>query len=309
MSILSLIVIISLSLVFPMLAYLYDRVLVTELIRDLRILRIFHYISLTGLGLALYMRGVTSLDPYIQTTFILTFCLFIVSLVYAAVFAIVSNNIEDLETDKISNKSRPLVTGKVQLKTYRNAGIICQLIALMMARMLSLELFYGILFISLGYYVYSCHPFRLKKIPFLAKLIIGLNSLTMALCGYTFAGGTISDFPIEWAIFILVPLSLSANFVDLKDIEGDRVMGVKTLPVLWGEKKAKHFISISTVFTYMMAGYLLHIPWVYPLILMMAFLNIRFLYAIPYNEKPIFVVFVSSIFALDIFLILNPYLI
>lgn len=309
MSFLSLIVIISFSLVFPMVAYLYDRVLVTEIIIDLRILRIFHYISLTGLGLALYMRGVTSLDPYIQTTFILTFCLFIISLVYAAVFAIVSNNIEDLETDKISNRSRPLVTGKVQFKTYRNAGIICQIIALIMARMLSLELFYGILFISLGYYVYSCHPFRFKKIPFLAKLIIGLNSLTMALCGYTFAGGKISDFPIEWAIFILVPLSLSANFVDLKDIEGDRVMGVKTLPVLWGEKKAKHFITISTVFTYMMAGYLLHIPWVYPLILMMAFLHIRFLYAKPYNEKPIFVVFVSSIFALDIFLILSPYLI
>jgi 4-hydroxybenzoate polyprenyltransferase len=309
MSFLSLIVIISLSLVFPMLAYLYDRVLITEIIRDLRILRIFHYISLTGLGLALYMRGVTSLDPYIQTTFILTFCLFIISLVYAAVFAIVANNIEDLETDKISNRSRPLVTGKVQFKTYRNAGIICQIIALIMARMLSLELFYGILFISLGYYVYSCHPFRFKKIPFFAKLIIGLNSLTMALCGYTFAGGKISDFTIAWAIFILVPLSLSANFVDLKDIEGDRVMGVKTLPVLWGEKKAKHFISISTIFTYMMAGYLLHIPWVYPLILMMAFLHIRFLYAKPYNEKPIFVVFVSSIFALDIFLILSPYLI
>lgn len=47
MSFLPLKLIISICLVFPVLAYLFNRVLVTEIIRDIRILRIFHYVSLT----------------------------------------------------------------------------------------------------------------------------------------------------------------------------------------------------------------------------------------------------------------------
>jgi 4-hydroxybenzoate polyprenyltransferase len=42
-----------------------------------------------------------------------------VSLIFAVVFAVANNNIYDIEIDKISNKDRPLIEGKVDINIYK----------------------------------------------------------------------------------------------------------------------------------------------------------------------------------------------
>lgn len=295
-------ILLGLSLLIPLCALFYFPLLTKEILRDLRIPRILHYVALAGLGMALYLRTDDHLNIYLRSDKVLLFPLFIVALTYAAVFAIVTNNIEDLGADQISNPKRPLVTGTVDTLSYLWAGIFCQVWALLLALMTQKALFFGILAISAGYYIYSCRPFRLKRIPIVAKIIIGFNSLAVAVCGYVLTGGNLADFSLIWVFYILVPLSLAANFVDLKDTEGDRHTGVKTLPVLWGEDKARLFITACTVFAYLMAGFLLHIWWVYPLNILIAALHIRFLYQQPYDEKPVFLIYVAALFGLDVFL-------
>lgn len=297
------IALIVLSLAIPLIAWLFQPGLVMELIKDLRVLRILHYVSLIFLGVSLYAKNDKNWAVLFSEIFLLKLIILIIAITYAAVFAIVSNNFEDLETDKISNKNRPLVTGSVEEKTYWNAGFFCLVFALSLAGFTQIELFYGVGAISLGYYLYSCKPFRLKKIPILSKMMIGLNSLVMALTGFTILGGQVSEFPGSWIFFIFVPLSLSANFVDLKDTEGDRQMGVKTLPVLLGENKARFIISIATAFTYLMAGFLLKLVWLFPLIIFAAALHIWLLYRNPYREQNIFLLYVFSLFALSCFLL------
>lgn len=276
--------------------------LIKPILADLRIPRILFYVALSGLGTALFLNQAKNTSLLYEINFWLQFVLIILALIYAAVFAIIINNFADLPTDKISNPDRPLVVESVKKRPYFIAGIISQIIALLVSFLTKPEIFIGILCISIGYFIYSAPPFRLKKVVGLAKLIIGFNSLSVAVMGFAAAGGNWLDFPWEWALFILIPLSLAANFIDLKDIEGDRAMGVKTIPVLIGEKNARHFMAISALICYLTGGFLLSVSWVWPLNLITATCHLYFLYRKPFSEKFIFLIFVSALFGLDVFL-------
>ena len=232
--------------------------------------------------------------------------LFSITLAYAAVFAIVTNNIEDLEADKITNPNRPLVTGKMNRSFALRAGILCLGWSLLISFLIRMEMFYCILIISTVYYLYSCRPFRLKRIPFLSKFLIAFNSFAVAVCGFILAGGKLAEFPIVWAIFILVPLALAANFVDIKDIPGDKETGVKTLPVILGEKTALILIAIFTFYTYLMAAIILNIAWLYPVNAVAALLHCYLLFRKPFDERPVFLVYILSLFALSGILFLYP---
>jgi 4-hydroxybenzoate polyprenyltransferase len=292
-----------LALAFPVLCYLLWPSVTRVILSDLRLPRILHYVALAGLGAALWLREEERRGAIFQdTTLWMRFGLLVVCLTYAAIFAIVTNNLEDLEADRISNRGRPLVQGRVDARRYLIAGIACELVALALAFAADARMGAGILAISAGYYVYSCRPLRLKRVPILSKLLIGFNSLCVAVCGYALAGADWRAFPMAWLLFIMLPLSLAANFVDLKDTAGDRVQGVATLPVLLGESLARHLIAAATFTTYLMGAILLGIAWVYPLNLLGAGLHIYFLYRKPYDERWVFLILVGAMFALDILL-------
>lgn len=297
------------SIGIPFLSLSIYPVITREIFSDLRFMRILHYAALALFGFALYFSNLDVNTYFSQSGELLVFPLFIIALIYAAVFAIITNNIADIETDKISNTRRPLIKGTVKQAHYLLAGIFCLSYALILSLLVNSIMFYGILMISAGYYIYSCKPFRLKRIPFIAKLLIGFNSLVVAVCGFVLAGGRLNDFPVIWAVFIMLPLSLAANFVDIKDIAGDGKTGIKTLPVILGEKRAIHLIVFFTVCTYLMAAVIINLLWVYPLCGIMAILHITLLYRKPYNEKPIFLIYISALFGLNIILLFNKYLV
>lgn len=289
----------------PLLLLVYNSKLFKELIRDLRPLRILHYVILSILGIALSLKLQEKSVAFFIEHKGVDFNLFVISLTYAAVFAIVSNNLEDLESDRITNPNRPLVKGTVNRREYFFSGVVCQVIAFVISALISKELFLTILSISTGYYIYSCKPFRLKRIPFLSKFIIGINSFSVALGGFVLCGSKLIEFPLTWMFFILIPLALSANFIDLKDTEGDRLVGVKTLPVIFGENKAKIIIAISTIITYIMAGFFLKNLWFFPLILITAVLHVWFLFKQPYKEKPVFLIYITGLTALCVLIMLE----
>lgn len=297
-----------LSCMIPAICLYTCPVITREILKDLRLIRILHYIALALLGYSLYFSASVTRSYFITPGLLLTFTLFSAALAYAAVFAIISNNIADLETDRISNIHRPLVTASVKQTPYLRAGLLCLLYALLLSLLVHPTMFYGILLISSGYYIYSCKPFRLKRIPLLAKLLIGINSLVVTVCGFMLAGGTLLSFPLVWAVFIILPLSLAANFVDLKDTKGDGETGVKTLPVILGQQKAIHIIAFFTTSTYVMAALIIGLVWVYPLCMLMAAAHIMLLYRKPYKEMPVFLVYISALFGLNIILLLQKYL-
>ena len=290
------------GMLFPLLAFAVWPSVTRALLGDMRVPRIVHYIALAGLGAALWLRIDGHQASLLIAEFWLRMGLLVICLSYAAIFAIVTNNLADLQADRISNPHRPLVSGIVDARVYLRAGIVCECVALGLAYAADARMGAGILAISVGYFIYSCRPLRLKRIPIVSKLLIGINSLCVAVCGYALSGGFWLDFPNIWAFFILVPLSLSANFVDLKDTAGDQAQGVATLPVLLGEANARHLIAAATFATYLMGAILLDLSWAYPLNVVMAGLHVYFLYRKPYDERWVFLILIGALGGLDLFL-------
>jgi chlorophyll synthase len=300
------IILLATGLLLPLLGLVVAPRVVQVLAGDLRLPRIVHYVAIAGLGMALWLRQAEQLALLEMPQTWLLFGLLVLCLVYAAIFAIVTNNIEDLAADRITNPDRPLVRGLIPTRTYLWAGICCQCVALGLSFAADVRMGWGIVAVSAGYWVYSCRPLRLKRVPILSKLLIGFNSLSVAVCGYALAGGHWLQFPMAWLAFILIPLSLAANFVDLKDTEGDRATGIATLPVLMGEPTARHLIAAATIATYVWGAVLLGIAWVYPLNAVGAALHVYFLYRKPYDERWVFLILIGALLGLDFLLFFSP---
>jgi 4-hydroxybenzoate polyprenyltransferase len=261
------------------------RSLALVLLKDSRPSRILHYLLLALFGASL---SVSSCEGLLTPHLLLRFLLFFFMLFYAGQFAIVTNNIEDLEADKITNQNRPLVREQIPQKLYFRIGLGCQGIALALAAWVGQAELLTIGAISLLYYLYSVPPFRLKRYVLLAKFLIGINSFLVAVYGFVLAGGKAMEFPVHWAVFILVPVSLMANFIDLKDTEGDRHAGIKTLPVLIGQRRATYFMAAATMCTYTYAAILLSNVYVSLLIAGVSLIHLYLLLRVPYTEKPLF---------------------
>lgn len=255
---------------------------------DLRPERILHYVAMVLLGAAVLVSDGGALPSFGQSVAMVGL---LVALPYAAVFAIVSNNIEDLAIDRISNAGRPLARGAIAIDPYRRLGRAALGIALVLAALAGPVALLGVATVSAIYHAYSCPPLRLKRVPVFAKLMIGANSAILAVGGFVLAGGRWDAFPLPWLTYLLLGVGLAANFVDLKDTAGDAADGVHTLPVLLGQRRAQWLILLATVAAYAGAALLLGAWSLLPLNLALLAWHLRELRRVPYLEARVFRVY------------------
>ncbi|MDP3142577.1 MAG: UbiA family prenyltransferase, partial [Candidatus Omnitrophota bacterium] len=117
------------------------------------------------------------------------------------------------------------------------------------------EVTFRIIFLYLAFYfLYSTPPFRLKRFFPLSIIIIATEALLAVLLGYLFLGPQkfSIDIPLGICTLVFFIFLLTASVKDLKDIEGDRITGVYTLPVLVGSSLARKIIGVCVF-----AGYLI----------------------------------------------------
>jgi 4-hydroxybenzoate polyprenyltransferase len=258
-----------------------------ELFKDIRIERILHYFVVSAFGFVLVQF---ENDIKIQIDFpkILEASVFFISLVYAAFFAIATNNEADIEIDKISNINRPLVKKTVDINEYRIVAYLSLLLSFGISFLLNIHYFLCVFGLSLVYFLYSCKPFRFKKYVIFAKFLIGINTFICALTGFVGGGGNVFEFPFFWTFFILVPIALLANFVDLKDVEGDSKNGIQTIPVLFGMKSTLQFLSVIIIICYVFVYLYFGINWFIAILIPLVTIHLFLLWRKPYREKPLF---------------------
>jgi 4-hydroxybenzoate polyprenyltransferase len=277
------------------------------ILADIRIGRILHYFIVYCLGISIAFEF-KAFDDIWTFELLWTSILFFIALTYAAVFAIVTNNIEDLEIDRISNQNRPLVRNVIEKTTYLKIAVVAQLIAMIVAGFSSTVHFIGITGLSMLYYLYSCKPFKLKRFVFLAKAMIGANTLIAVLSGFLTIHPELKDFPVFWWYFLLVPISLMANFVDLKDYEGDKAEGIKTLPVLIGKARFLFVLSVFAIVMYLSVVWYFESLYIRVLIGFTALLHLFLLHKKPYLEKPLFILHNSLFIGLIILVLISQHI-
>ena len=161
------------------------------------------------------------------------------------------NQIYDLPIDRINKPNRPIPSGKMSIKEAWIASLVFYVIAWVLAWFVTPygnpddhSCFWIVLIASFLTYVYSGPPFRTKRLGILANITIAIpRGLLLKVAGWS------SVKPIwgmePWYIGAIFGLFLlgAATTKDFSDMKGDAADGCRTLPILYGVKKAAWMIS------------------------------------------------------------------
>lgn len=278
-----------------LLTYLSNPPVFKTVLKDVCKYRVAHYELMPVLGIVIgcYVTQSFKLTPHMMFCFLLL----PVSLFFSGMNALIGNNIVDVEIDRLSlsNKDRALASKKIDLSFYKSLQFPFALIGMFLATLINFKILFLMILFMGNYYIYSMPPLRLKRVPFFSKLIISLNSLIMVMAGYILVIGSLEGFPHILTLFFLAFFTFPINFIDLKDIDGNKKAGIRTLPVLLGERIAKHFIGISFLVIYILINFL--IKNVYLIIPMIGFGCLQYYWVSRknYKESRVFITYLISL--------------
>ncbi|HEX7419195.1 MAG TPA: UbiA family prenyltransferase [Thermoanaerobaculia bacterium] len=181
------------------------------------------------------------------------------------------NQIYDLEIDRINKPKRPIVTGEVSV---RDAWIFTWIMyalgliptwwvvvypytswsAKFFSPLTAHETFYIYLAAFLSTFIYSVPAFgRTKAHPIGANLTIAIpRGCLLKVAGWTMvASATVAEPWFIGAIFMFFLLG-AASTKDFSDIEGDRAGGCRTLPIVFGVRRAAWMIAPFFIFPWLL---------------------------------------------------------
>lgn len=163
------------------------------------------------------------------------------------------NDVFDYKIDKINKPNRPIPSGRISLKNARNysyllfgIGIILSIIDSYLVN----SIWPSVIVIPAVIIMYL-YAKNLKVMPLLGNITVAI------LTGFCFViAGTVIACATESLniLFISIYLGLFAVFMtlareivkDMEDIEGDKLEGARTFPILYG-KRIPSFISIILI--------------------------------------------------------------
>ena len=191
-------------------------------------------------------------------------------LTYAAIGALMAavlnaasnalNQIYDLEIDRVNKPARPLPSGRMTIAEAWQFTTVTYIVALGLAWLVAPggrhECFCIVLIATAATFIYSCPPLRTKQRGIWANITIAVpRGVLLKVAGWSCVK---TIFGLEpWfigGIFGLFLLGASTT-KDFADMEGDAKGGCKTLPILYGVKRAAWMISPSFVLPFLLISY------------------------------------------------------
>lgn len=194
------------------------------------------------------------------------FVLSVLSMTTIVLSVYVYNDITDIEIDRINKLDRPLVTGDASKSEAKNLVSLFAVVGLTSALLVNFQVFSLVLAYFVLLFSYSLPYVRLKNKFLLNKVAISFGTAISYLVG----GATIGTIPapvLLLAVFGFMSSLAMSSVNDLRDIEGDRIYKVKTLPVVWGPTLTIRFTlalvlsaGIATVLGYLQLGFNIAFP-------------------------------------------------
>jgi 4-hydroxybenzoate polyprenyltransferase len=167
------------------------------------------------------------------------------------------NQIYDLEIDRVNKGKRPLPSKRL---TIREAWIftnVTYVITLALAWLVAPggrhECFWIVLIAMIATYIYSMPPLRTKQRGIWANVTIAIpRGVLLKVAGWSAVKTVVGVEP--WYIGMVFGLFLlgASTTKDFADMEGDRLGGCRTLPIVYGVKRAAWMISPSFVLPFLL---------------------------------------------------------
>jgi 4-hydroxybenzoate polyprenyltransferase len=266
-------------------------------IKNFRAERVFSYVLMIFFGIFI----AHTIFPYIKLNWndwlsVIVLCL---SFIFSCLFAICANDMADEDTDKISNADRPLISNALSKQDMKQMGFVFLLASLISGFLAGYTAFFFVLTFTSLYYIYSVPPTRFKLIPFFSSFIISLCMLSAIIAGFFLVSPVkyVPVFPTKLILAIVVIFSLLANVRDMKDVKGDKMAGIKTVPIIfgnkWGPRVVAIFAGLAFILIPLFSGiYILFITAIPTALASWYYINKK-----PYSEKPLDKVYFAFMFA------------
>jgi 4-hydroxybenzoate polyprenyltransferase len=150
----------------------------------------------------------------------------------------VTNDIQDVEIDRLNHRvKRPLVSGAIGLGSAKKLYVILLSIIFILALSLPLEAQLLILFNNILLYFYSL---KLKGKALIGNITVAyLSASIFLLCAIFYNNYSNTLLLSLFAFFIHLIRELAK---DLEDIQGDRLKGLHTFPIVFGHIASKRLI-------------------------------------------------------------------
>jgi geranylgeranylglycerol-phosphate geranylgeranyltransferase len=183
-----------------------------------------------------------------------------IGLVMAAVLNAASNalnQIYDLEIDRINKPKRALPSGRLSRReawTFTRAAYgVALVLAWLVAPGGRHECFWIVVVATVITVLYSAPPFRTKRLGIWANLTIAIpRGVLLKVAGWSAVKTVVGTEP--WFIGSVFGLFLlgASTTKDFADMEGDARGGCRTLPIIYGVRRAAWMISPSFILPFIM---------------------------------------------------------
>lgn len=167
------------------------------------------------------------------------------------------NQIYDLEIDRVNKGKRPLPSGRMTIREAWVFTVFAYALTLVLAWMVAPhgrhECFWIVLIAVIATYIYSVPPLRTKQHGMWANITIAIpRGLLLKVAGWSAAKSVMGLEP--WFIGSIFGLFLlgASTTKDFADMEGDRLGGCRTLPILYGVKRAAWMIAPSFILPFLL---------------------------------------------------------
>jgi 4-hydroxybenzoate polyprenyltransferase len=181
-------------------------------------------------------------------------------LVMAAVLNAASNALNqicDLEIDRINKPKRALPSGRLSLREAWTFTWAAYIVALVLAWLVAPggrhECFWIVVVATAITVMYSAPPFRTKRLGIWANVTIAIpRGVLLKVAGWSAVKTIFGTEP--WFIGLIFGLFLlgASTTKDFADMDGDARGGCRTLPIIYGVRRAAWMISPSFILPFLM---------------------------------------------------------
>ncbi|MBS3790840.1 MAG: UbiA prenyltransferase family protein [Candidatus Thermoplasmatota archaeon] len=304
------ILLIQLLIVVSISIFVWKRKELKNHISSIRVFRSLHFVAMTVIGFIvlsqLNYHIIEATDPINLPFFILPPLCMVLTWQFTAMV----NDIYDKEIDRKVHPERPLVTGEIDIKNYRNRAVVLAILSFL------ISLYFGIFLalLNLTYMIaallYSIPPIRMKERVY-GYICVGYASVVAFIFGvYSPVFWSLSIEQGRWflvenvpffsevisiSLIIFVALSISPYINALSDYEGDKESGVKNLYTIYGREKGKKIVTVLIIFLFLSPISLFFSLFDLAVFLVLSFIA-AYIYYIHEKHRPIFILYFITIF-------------
>jgi len=153
------------------------------------------------------------------------------------------NNFYDSEKDLINRPKKSMLDRLISQRTKLSVYFILNFAAIIFASYVS---FRAVVFFSIYIFMIWFYSHRIKKILFLGNIVASILAIIPFFVVFIYYKNFETVIFIH-ATFLFIMIAMRELVKDLENLKGDLILNYKTIPVVYGEKWSKFFLSVLTV--------------------------------------------------------------